>query len=152
METAYEMTASLARYLFIAIILFIIAASVVLSAKEGRMMRRARRIARTNIRCIKLIEPQEMYGRRLYINGECTIGSGENDDLTISGCGLLRAHARIFDHAGTVCIKVKRKRFFSINGLAQSSRSVALEPGDTVRIVDVEFICLGPAAEEDGNA
>ena len=66
METAYDMLASLARYLFVLIMLFIIAASAVLSAREGRMMRRAKRIARTNIRCIKIIEPNEMMGRRFY--------------------------------------------------------------------------------------
>ena len=48
METAYDMLASLARYLFVLIMLFIIAASAVLSAREGRMMRRAKRMpART---------------------------------------------------------------------------------------------------------
>ncbi len=70
MDTAYDMLASLARYLFVLIMLFIIAASAVLSAKEGRMMRRAKRIARTNIRYIKMTEPDELNGRRFYINGE----------------------------------------------------------------------------------
>ncbi len=124
METAYDMLASLARYLFVLIMLFIIAASAVLSAREGRMMRRAKRIARTNIRCIKIIEPNEMMGRRFYINGECTIGSGDNDDIVIDSCGLSRAHARLFDHKGTVCISVKRKRFFLINETQQHSRTV----------------------------
>ena len=99
METAYDMLASLARYLFVLIMLFIIAASAVLSAREGRMMRRAKRIARTNIRCIKIIEPNEMMGRRFYINGECTIGSGDNDDIVIGSCGLSRAHARLWQYA-----------------------------------------------------
>ena len=151
METAYDMLASLARYLFVLIMLFIIAASAVLSAREGRMMRRAKRIARTNIRCIKIIEPNEM-GRRFYINGESTIGSGNNDDIVIGSCGLSRAHARLFDHKGTVCISVKRKRFFLINETRQHSRTVELEPGDRVRIMDAEFVCIGVGGEEDGNA
>ncbi len=152
METAYDMLASLARYLFVLIMLFIIAASAVLSAKEGRMMRRAKRIARTNIRYIKMTEPNELNGRRFYINGECTIGSGDNDDIAISSCGLSHAHARLFDHKGTVCISVKRKRFFSINETQQHSRTVELEPGDRVRIMDAEFVCIGVGGEENGNA
>ena len=152
METAYDMLASLARYLFVLIMLFIIAASAVLSAREGRMMRRARRIARTNIRYIKMTEPDELNGRRFYINGECTMGSGDNDDIVINTCGLSRAHARLFDHKGTVCISVKRKRFFLINETRQHSRTVKLEPGDRVRIMDAEFVCIGAGVEEDGNA
>lgn len=152
METAYDMLASLARYLFVLIMLFIIAASAVLSAREGRMMRRARRIARTNIRYIKMTEPDELNGRRFYINGECTMGSGDNDDIVINSCGLSRAHARLFDHKGTVCISVKRKRFFLINETRQHSRTVELEPGDRVRIMDAEFVCIGVGGEEDGNA
>ena len=152
METAYDMLASLARYLFVLIMLFIIAASAVLSAREGRMMRRARRIARTNIRYIKMTEPDELNGRRFYINGECTMGSGDNDDIVINSCGLSRAHARLFDHNGTVCISVKRKRFFLINETQQHSRTVELEPGYRVRIMDAEFVCIGAGGEEDGNA
>ena len=152
METAYDMLASLARYLFVLIMLFIIAASAVLSAREGRMMRRAKRIARTNIRCIRIIEPNELMGRRFYINGECTIGSGDHDDIVIGSCGLSRAHARLFDHKGTVCISVKRKRFFLINETRQHSRTVELEPGDRVRIMDAEFVCIGAGGEEEGNA
>ena len=152
METAYDMLASLARYLFVLIRLFIIAASAVLSAREGRMMRRARRIARTNIRYIKMTEPDELNGRRFYINGECTMGSGDNDDSVINTCGLSRAHARLFDHKGTVCISVQRKRFFLIHETRQHSRTVKLEPGDRVRIMDAEFVCIGAGGEEDGNA
>ena len=152
METAYDMLASLARYLFVLIMLFIIAASAVLSIKEGRMMRRAKRIARTNIRSIKISEPNELMGRRFYINGECTIGSGDNDDIVINSCGLSRAHARLFDHKGTVCINVKRKRFFLINETPQHSRTVDLEPGDRVCIMDAAFACIGAGGEEDGNA
>ena len=36
METAYDMAAALARYLFIVIILYVIIASAVLSIKEAR--------------------------------------------------------------------------------------------------------------------
>lgn len=149
METAYDMLASLARYLFVLIMLFVIAASAVLSIKEGRMMRRARRIARTNIRYIKMIEPDELNGRRFYINGECSIGSGNGDDIIIDTCGLSRAHAVLFDNRGQICIRVKRKRFFSINGERQHSRTAALEIGDRVRIMDAEFVCMGAGGEED---
>ena len=152
METAYDMLASLARYLFVLIMLFIIAASAVLSAREGRMMRRARRIARTNIRYIKMTEPDELNGRRFYINGECTMGSGDNDDIVINSCGLSRAHARLFDHKGTVCISVKRKRFFLINETRQHSRTVTLEPGGRVRRMEAELVCIGAGGEEAGNA
>ena len=51
-----------------------------------------------------------------------------------------------------MCISVKRKRFFLINETQQHSRTVELEPGDRVRIMDAEFVCIGVGGEEDGNA
>lgn len=152
METAYDTLAALARYLFILLMFFIIGASAVLSVKEARLMRRARRLARMNIRYIRFIDPEELNGRRFYINGEISIGSGAGDDIRLEGCGLLPKHARLYDNKGCICITVKRKRFFSINAQPCQSRTVMLAPDDRVRIMDAEFICAAAHGEDNADA
>ncbi len=152
MDSVYDMLSALARYLFIVIILYIIAASLVLSIKKARLMRRARRIAQISVRYIRFTEPESLYGTRLYINGECSIGGSETDDVFIENCCLNRNHIKLFESKGSVYIKVKRKRFFAINGLAQKARTVMLEPGDRVRVLDIEFICAPSRNREDDDA
>lgn len=152
MDSAYDMLSALARYLFIALILYIIALSLVLSIKEARIMRHARRLEKMNIRYIRFTEPESAHGLVHYINGECSIGGSEGDDVFIENGGLERAHIKLFDNKGFVYIKVKRKRFFTINGLAQRSRTVMLEPGDRVRVTDTEFICAPSRSGEAEDA
>ena len=69
METAYDMAAALARYLFIMIMLYVIIASAVLSIKEARIMRAARKRARLSVRYIEMLAPDDVRGKRFYLNG-----------------------------------------------------------------------------------
>lgn len=48
--------------------------------------------------------------------------------------------------------KREAQKILSINETQQHSRTVELEPGDRVRIMDAEFVCIGVGGEEDGNA
>ena len=151
METAYDMAAALARYLFIMIMLYVIIASAVLSIKEARIMRAARKRARLSVRYIEMLAPDDVRGKRFYLNGDCTMGSGNNDDIAIPSSDLKKKHARFFEYKGDMCVSVKQRRFFEVNGERPLSKTVPLCDGAKVWIRDVCCICHGHREEEAKN-
>ena len=137
---AYGIAASLMRYLFALILLFILAQTAVRSIIEGRRLRASRRLAELDVRYIELIEPDERCGEWIALDEGARIGSAEKCDIQIEESELLPVQASVSISRGRVVLHTGRRRFCEING-ERLPRNVELRDGDVVQLRDVRFVC-----------
>ncbi len=150
-ESAYSVAASILRYFFLALLIYAVAAASVRTAREYRRMRAARRLAGMAVRWVELLAPENRKGRAYPLGEDNSIGSGEEDDISLPGTDLKRAHIRIYERKGEMLFKTRQKRFCEINGQRPRGRSVPLADGDLVWARDVCFRCLRHKPGKEGE-
>ncbi len=150
-ETAYTVAASVMRYLFVALLAYVIIGVVMRSLTEGRRLREVRRLADISVRGIEILAPEVYKGRHFPVGADTYIGSARDCEVPLPKTQLKDEHARIFHQRGEVVLQTRQRRFCEING-AKPARTSALHDGDVVWMRDVCFVCREKRPGDVGSA
>ncbi len=139
-ETAYSVAASVMRFFFVALLAFILINTAVRCVVESSRIRRLKKAAGLDVRYIEILAPEIYSGRWYCVDEGCTIGSGEECDVSLPKSDLSKEHANIRIARSGIVFSTRKRRFSEINGI-KPARHTALADGDTVWIRDVSFVC-----------
>lgn len=149
--SAYAVASSVMRYVFLAVLLYLIVLLIMRSISEGRYLRAAQRILRLSIHWIEVLEPARYRGKWFPLTEDNDIGSGSECEISLPKSRLKTRHARIALKNGEYRFSTKKKRYCEINGQPVIRRETPLADGDMVWVQDVCFICRKARGREGAD-
>lgn len=148
---AYELLAMGMRYVFIALIIYILIRIVLYSVKEYRVVKQIKKRAEplyTGYITVRL--PEKLAGERFPLSQETTIGSARRCDIVFENCGLEPVHAAVYEKKGEVYLSDYGTREGSwLNGERLGKKPKPLMEGDLIEMGELALILHLPGKEEE---
>ena len=137
---AYSIAATIMRYFFVAIIVYILLRIVYHSVCEYNELRRVKRwIENGYAKYIEFLPPfDEEEGGFILVKNNL-IGRSNHCDICIDDRSVRRRHAILYERKGDGYFKRIGRAKAWINGDRLSKRQARLENGDLIRLGNVEF-------------
>lgn len=151
MNDAYELLALGMRYVFIALIVYILVRIVLRSVNEYRIVKRIKRKTQplyTGYITVRL--PEDLAGERFPLRQETTIGSARRCDIAFENCGLEPVHAAVYEKKGEVYLSDYGTREGSwLNGERMGKKPRPLMEGDLIEMGELALILHLPGKAEE---
>jgi hypothetical protein len=136
----YDAVAYAMRYWFIFVVLVILIALIVISARQIKEKKYAMTELGKYFGYVEITDgPKTLIGDRFGLREDNLIGSGGNADIMITGAGLARSHAQIYMEGDVVIFAPEKKRVAQING-RRAVNPHAIKTGDVLSLGKVEML------------
>jgi len=151
MNTAYEIAAMGMRYVFVALIVYLLVRIVIRSIREYRTVRRIKRkMEPVYAGHITISLPEDFEGESFPLGYETIIGSTRRCDICFEDCGLEPVHAAIFEKKGNVYLsRYGNQEGIWLNGERIGKKPEILSDGDLIEMGELALILHLPGEEDD---
>jgi len=155
-EQNYSLLVLGMRYVFTAILLYVLLRIVLQSFREYRNIRKVKRQIEGNYAAsLLLVRPEVFYGTRFILGRESRLGRARACEIRLSMEGVARKHACFFRDKDGVYMKLRKSEGCFINGKTAEKGEYLLEAGDELRFGEAVLlfsIRAGMLREEDEDA
>lgn len=150
MNTAYEIAALGMRYVFLALIFYILLRIILHSVSEYRMIRKIKKnVQPFSSGYLTVTSPETLIGERFLLSRENTIGSARRCDIVFEDCGLAPVQAAIYEKKGEVYLSDYGSRDgVWLNGERIGKKEELLFEGDLIEMGDLALILHLPGEED----
>ncbi len=137
---AYSLATLVMRYVFVGIMIYILARIIYHSISEYQELHRALRWLKDGYaRHIEFLPPYDTQEGGYVLVRSNLIGRSPRCDIYIDDRSVCRRHALLFEKGGEGYIRARGRAKIWINGQRPQKRTALLHEGDLVRLGQVEF-------------